>query len=515
MGKATKRKRLEESIVKGEPVKLIQKLEFRFTEAETREALKEKSEQFKLKESTGGGKRKLMVTVEGIHTGMTKNLTFYGGETLESSVPTWTTPHAKPILTNHNEYSEPLGRIRNAEYVESIIVPGKYTTRMQLEISNQEAIDKILDGRFLTLSVGGSANKVTCSTCGKNIVAEGFCGHYRGRKYEGKTEATHWMIGEYTGDEISFVNMPADVFAQVIAMELVTGDEGGKDDVGKPKKKGENAKNKKPENQTEETELDLIGNLTESEDDDDQEDDIDDGLDESTDNEDDDQDDNDDGDEGESGDQSESTDNEDGDEGEDDDDEEETLEEKVARLEGVIAEKDQEIETLTTRAEEADASVISTKAELDEANEKLATTETELSEAKDNLQSAEEERDTFQKQNLKLAHFSKKLMAERVVDLRIMQQKDSVEDRDSLVVEWSKSAPKVLESAIQDLQKSGQRFIARVTSPGLVTNESEEELEDDADEFTESFDKNKKPKKPITMADLEEAAVRSMSNQWA
>lgn len=509
MGK-TKKRRLEESIVKGEPVKLFQRLEFKFTESETREALKEKNDQFKLKESAGSGKRKLMVTVEGIHTGMTKNLTFYGGETLESSVPTWTEPHAKPILTNHNEYSEPLGRIRHAEYVESIIVAGKYTTRMQLEITNQEAIDKILDGRFLTLSVGGSANKVTCSTCGKNIVAEGFCGHYRGRKYEGKTESTHWMIGEYTGDEISFVNMPADVFAQVISMELVTGDEGGKDDVGKPKKKGENAKNKKPKDQSEESELDIITGLTESEGDDneEEEDDIDDGLDESVEDEEDGDDNEDDG---ESGDQSESTDNEDDDD-EGDDDEEETLEEKVARLEGVIAEKDQEISTLTTRAEEADADVLSKTAELDEANEKLATAETELSEAQENLTSAEEERDTFQKQNLKLAQFSRKLMAERVVDLRIMQKKDNSEDRDSLVTEWSKSAPKVLESTIQDLQKSGQRFIARVTNPGFAANESDEELEDDAEEFTESFDKNKKPKKPMTMADLEEQAVKSMSS---
>lgn len=506
-----KRKRLEESIVKGEPIKLVQRLELKFSESETRQALQEKNNSFKLTESAGAGKRKLIVTVEGIHTGMTKNLTFYGGETLEASVPTWTTPHAKPILTNHNEYSEPLGRIRHAEYVESVIAPGKYTTRMKLEITNQEAIDKVLDGRYLTLSVGGSANKVTCSTCGRNIVAEGFCGHYRGRKYEGKTEATHWMIGEYTGDEISFVNMPADVFAQVIAAELVQGDEGGTN-VKKGKKNGEKSK-KKPDQQAEGTELDLIGKLTEDEDqndsDDENEDDIDDGLDEN-DNGDDESDLDEEGSEedGEDTEESASDDEEDGDDDEGDDDSEETVEEKVARLEGLLAEKEQAITDLTKRAEEAEASNVTLTAELQEAKENAESLQTKLTEAEENLASAEEERNTFQEQNLKLARFSKKLMAERVVDLRIMQKKDNAEDRESLVESWLASTPKVLESTIQDLQKTGQRFIARITSPGLVQNENDE-LDEDGD-LTESAG-SKKPKKALTMADLEEQMVKTMA----
>ncbi|MNP20016.1 hypothetical protein D3C76_1125730 [compost metagenome] len=135
-----------------------------------------------------------------------------------------------------------------------------------------------------------------------------------------------------------------------------------------------------------------------------------------------------------------------------------------------------------------------------------------MTEAQENLTSAEEERDTFQEQNLKLARFSKKLMAERVVDLRIMQKKDKAEDRDSLVESWLASTPKVLESTIQDLQKTGQRFIARITSPGLAVGESDEDLDEEGN-LTESAG-SKKPKKAVTMADLEESMIKGMSQRF-
>lgn len=509
------KKRLEQRIVKGEPIKLIQRLEMRFAEGELRESLKQKNEGIKLKESAGGnGKRKLIVTVEGIHTGMTKNLTFYPGETLEASVPTWTSPHKKPILKNHNEYSEPLGRIIHAEYVESTLTAGKFTVRMKLEITDQEAIDKVLDGRYLTLSVGGSANKVVCSTCGKNLVSEGFCGHWRGKKYEGKSEPTHWIIGEYTGDEISFVNMPADVYSQVIAAELVTG-EGG-DGVKK-------AKNQKKGKLGEMSDIDLVSNLTEDDHEDEDQDDFEDDIDESTDDDNsdnngddnggDDEDGNGDSDDaGDAGDNSAGGDDDDSadDDGGDgsDDNDDEPLEEKVKRLEALIAEKDVTIGSLTTRAEQAEAQNATLTAQLSEANTTIQTLQGQLQEAQQNLASAEEERNTFQEQNLRLARFSKKLLAERVVDLRIMQGKDKVEDRESLLEQWMQSTPKVLESTIQDLLKGGQRQVKRVTSPGLAVGE---DVEGDDGGITEST--ATKPKKALTMADLEETMVKTMSQR--
>jgi hypothetical protein len=510
------KKRLEQRIVKGEPIKLIQRLEMRFAEGELRESLKQKNEGIKLKESAGGnGKRKLIVTVEGIHTGMTKNLTFYPGETLEASVPTWTSPHKKPILKNHNEYSEPLGRIIHAEYVESTLTAGKFTVRMKLEITDQEAIDKVLDGRYLTLSVGGSANKVVCSTCGKNLVSEGFCGHWRGKKYEGKSEPTHWIIGEYTGDEISFVNMPADVYSQVIAAELVTG-EGG-DGVKKAKNKKQDKPGETSEKQGkklgEMSDIDLVGQLTEDDHEDDEQEDFEDDIEESADDDDSDDEEDAGGDDG--GDEDNADDAGDnsadgGEGGEDGDDsgDDESLEEKVKRLEALIAEKDETIGSLTARAEQAEAQNATLTAQLSEANTTIQDLQGQLQEAQQNLASAEEERNTFQEQNLRLARFSKKLLAERVVDLRIMQGKDKAEDRESLLESWMQSTPKVLESTIQDLLKSGQRQVKRVTSPGLAVGEDVEGGDGDITESTA-----KKPNKAPTMADLEETMVRTMSQR--
>ena len=188
MGK-TKKKILEDrikdgDIPRGKAITFRQNIELQF-QGDALKDLQESNKGFVLTESEGStktGKRKLVVTVEGIHTGMTKNMTFYPGNTLDESTPTWTTPHYKTVLKNHDTYTEPLGRIIKAEYVESTLTD-KYTVRLTLELTDQDAIDKVLDGRYLTLSVGGSAQKVTCSVCAKDLISEGFCGHYRGRKY--------------------------------------------------------------------------------------------------------------------------------------------------------------------------------------------------------------------------------------------------------------------------------------------------------------------------------------------
>lgn len=503
------KKRLESRIVKGESLKLYQRMDLKIADPNLLESLQKKNSKINLKESAGvSTQRKLIVTVEGIHTGMTKNLTFYPGPTLDESTTSWTTPHNKPVLKNHDELTEPLGRIISAEYVESALVAGRDTVRMKLEITDAAAIERVLDGRYLTLSVGGSANKVTCSTCGKDLIKEGFCGHYRGKKYEGKTDVTHWMIGEYTGDEISFVNMPADVFAQVISMELVTAGEGGNNMT---KKKGE-AATKKTAESTEENPLDLIGALTESEDDEEQE--IDDELEENTDNEDQEEDE---AEKSEDTDESKKGDNEE-DAEENEDEEEDDAEkqgESIDTLKTKLAEAEAQVAELKTKLEESEASVTSVTAELEEASGNVTRLEGELQESNDNLSSAEEERDTFQRQNLALARYSKKLLAERAVDLRIMQGKDKSDNREALIESYMSSSPKMLERTISDLFTSGQRFIARVTSPGYVpeSNEEGESIEESFNKDANGSGKESTIKKRLTMAEFEREAVSSLSRQ--
>src|SRR5690606_10788828 len=62
-------------------------------------------------------KRKLIVKMEAIHVGRTKNFTYYTEEGLKAGLKSWTQPYNKPVLTHHNSYNgEPVGRILEAEY---------------------------------------------------------------------------------------------------------------------------------------------------------------------------------------------------------------------------------------------------------------------------------------------------------------------------------------------------------------------------------------------------------------
>lgn len=477
----------------GTPFPIRQTIEVSFQE-DTLEKLQESAKQFKLTESNGGaGTRKLLVTVEGIHTGMTKNRTFYPGNTLEASIPTWTTPHKKPVLKNHNEYSEPLGRIVHADYVESSLID-KYTVRKKLEITDQDAIDKVLDGRYLTLSVGGSANKVVCSVCAKDLVNEGYCGHRRGRQYDGKE--AYWTIAQYTGDEISFVNMPADVNAQVISAELVTGKGGEKMKDGQTKESTEEAGEQTGVQTQESAGTDaasLIDNLLDGETASSQPKENSGSTDEGDENKDPAQ-------------QKEDVDNSDTDNENKDGEEskqQENADEELAQVKEELEQAKQEIGQLKDAAEKHETDMTSLQAELTEAKDNLEDT-------KKHLESAEAEKDVLVNQNVALAKFARKSMAERIADLRILQGKDKADQREELIKEWSNSSTKVLESTINDLIESGIRHIEKIASPGLAIGESNAPIVDENGEEVVSTKKQKESKSAPTLKDFEASMKKSI-----
>lgn len=155
----------------------------------------------------GKGSRKLIVKMEAIHTGRTKNFTFYTEEGLKAGLKTWTSPYNKPVLTHHNDHNgEPIGRILEANYSDQTIAgrPGLVFT---CEISDPTAVEKVLDGRYQTVSIGASTNKVTCNVCGTDRT-EDWCDHYPGEKYD--EQVCHFIVGETYGREVSYVNTPAD-----------------------------------------------------------------------------------------------------------------------------------------------------------------------------------------------------------------------------------------------------------------------------------------------------------------
>lgn len=155
----------------------------------------------------GKGKRKLVVQMEAIHVGKTANHTFYTEDGLKEGIGSWTHPYNKPVLTHHNSQDgETIGRILRAEFAETTM-SGRKGLIFTCEITDPEAVEKVLDGRYQTVSIGATTDKVTCNICSTDRTKE-WCEHWRGEEYDG--QMCHFTIGPTFGREVSYVNVPAD-----------------------------------------------------------------------------------------------------------------------------------------------------------------------------------------------------------------------------------------------------------------------------------------------------------------
>lgn len=199
--------------------------------------------------------KSLVVHIEASHAGIINgNGFFYMPKGMENGVSTWTAPFPKPVLVNHDNKSDPIGRVYGAKYVDYGLAdatsfggsnyPGDVIEHimdftkgptfgggaykglghleLESEITDTDSIQKILDGRYLTVSIGGSCKDVTCSSCGSSIKDEiaalkngkepkdGDCFHEIGVKYKDSEPATFYVGGDMEFDEISYVSSPAD-----------------------------------------------------------------------------------------------------------------------------------------------------------------------------------------------------------------------------------------------------------------------------------------------------------------
>lgn len=179
-----------------------------------------------LQEAKDGKTATLNARIEAIHEMVTRNDIMYSAERLrgdssfvsEGKVkPTgaysWVKPYPKPILKNHDPYSEPLGRVAEARYIEKTTA-GAPGIEVVAEISDPDAVDKVKDGRYYTVSIGADTDALYCSICNQNILEEGRCDHWKGEVYDG--QKAYWRVGNLWFSELSFVNMPADENARVI-----------------------------------------------------------------------------------------------------------------------------------------------------------------------------------------------------------------------------------------------------------------------------------------------------------
>lgn len=172
----------------------------------------------------------LMVEIEGIHAApfATRNYTRYMPQCLKKSVPLWTEPYRRPLIKHHNEENgEPIGRIIEAKYVTKNTRSGTPALRFTVNIPDKDSIEGVKNGLLLTTSIGHTAHDVRCSVCGSQITdAEEGCpkGHQRGANYETDDgmQPCYWDIYELEPKELSYVDVPSDMFAKNISMYPAT-----------------------------------------------------------------------------------------------------------------------------------------------------------------------------------------------------------------------------------------------------------------------------------------------------
>jgi hypothetical protein len=169
----------------------------------------------------------LYTEIDTIHgDSVTLNYTFYPNASLRgdgvlTGYASFLAPYPKPLIKNHDQMTEPLGRAWAAKYVEENLsgtVVG--IPRVTYAVTDPTAITKVLDGSYLTTSIGSRTDHFYCSICGADwLDPEAFeqCalvdGHYRGGIFDG--QLMYLRLGNFENQENSFVNVPADQRAGV------------------------------------------------------------------------------------------------------------------------------------------------------------------------------------------------------------------------------------------------------------------------------------------------------------
>ena len=211
-----------------------------------------------LSRSHSGGKG-LVITYDLSHSGRKINNRIYSIKGQQKGIQSLTTPYPKPILKNHDQMGEPIGRfisgewqdlreeaynymtnkdsfhsvndafmkddpmsiykmLRNNNLLNDKKWPGLGRMRVQANITDEDAIKKFMDGRYFTFSAGSTTNRHVCSICETDWIKDGMCEHRHGKEYDGETCV--FITGDFIVMEGSVVNTPADDLSQIINMQF-------------------------------------------------------------------------------------------------------------------------------------------------------------------------------------------------------------------------------------------------------------------------------------------------------
>lgn len=186
---------------------------------------------------------KLKVTIDATNSGVLTNLRVYPAKFVSEGYKSFiskdkggTAAFDKPVLTHHDLSSDPIGRVVGARYTplksgsdfeNDFLNPdpmggkGSGVVTIDAIITDKDAIKKVLDNRYLTVSVGHQSDYYLCSICGDSIME---CTHIPGSRYDeegDKTKKTDGrqcfvITGPLSYREVSFVNEPAQPNAKIL-----------------------------------------------------------------------------------------------------------------------------------------------------------------------------------------------------------------------------------------------------------------------------------------------------------
>lgn len=189
----------------------------------------------------------LKTTIDATHSGRLTNDRVYPGKRMKKGLKTWTEPYTKPVLKSHNDIQDPIGRVTGAKYIALKQGPdwendfknpstgeGSGFIQLSANISDKDAIEKFLDGRFNTVSTRQSIDTYTCSICGQVFDTNNIWNimdheHSPGQVYkfkkDGDKKEVDYLCFFITGDleykEVSVVNIPGDEYSKISGLEIL------------------------------------------------------------------------------------------------------------------------------------------------------------------------------------------------------------------------------------------------------------------------------------------------------
>ena len=388
----------------------------------------------------------LDVEMEATHSGKNHNYCIYYEDSMEKDAESFVNPFKKPMLKNHNDCSgEPLGRINQSWFGPSALTDERSAIHLKARVTDQDAIPKFLDGRYSTVSIGGTMGTVTCNVCGKTILKDGkfkFCGHWRGETY--KDQMCYWGAKDIEYHEVSTVNNPADDYAQIMKVTVVTDSDDKKDSKEDTTMAGTNTDSNKTTNaeDAKKSVCDIIDQL----------------LNKSTDS---------------------STTPEDNKDGE------------------------QKDNTATDGADTATDSqsedVDKIKKDLEDAQAKIASLETELADSKSALEKANKdledskaESTSYQEKCMALATANKELVADSIMSKEELKDDTAKDTRKKELMAMSmKDLNKLMEESTANDYKEQPRTPAQVANPTLANPEDNKDSNGSADTDKKTADSKK------------------------